>query len=103
MPTFNYAAPVVTQPSGYTIHASHIEAPRSRFGIRFWADAYINILAFEEGWRQCWVLAETSEGALRIAKYHHGLRGSRFKLIARDDDDIDRDRRGPRASRRRER
>ena len=36
MPTFNYAAPVVTQPSGYTIHASHIEAPRSRFGIRFW-------------------------------------------------------------------
>ena len=51
------------QSSGHTIHASHIKAPRRRFGIRFWAAGYTNILSFKDGWRQCWVLAETVEGA----------------------------------------
>ncbi len=71
----------VTQSSGHTIHASHIEAPREPFFVQFDAEAYNNVLRFAPGRRWVRVLAETAAGALKIAKFHYGARGSNFELL----------------------
>jgi hypothetical protein len=68
------------------LHALAIEAPRELFWVRFHHRAHR-----PDGWP--WivpardalaaVLAETPAGALAIARYHHGLLGSRFRLERR--------------------
>jgi hypothetical protein len=68
--------------SGHIIHAPHIESPRKEFRISFYDSSYINVLRFAEGVRWVRVLAETGEGAIEIAQFHYGRRGSRFALIS---------------------
>ncbi len=68
------------QPPGGTLSAPHIEAPARPFTIEYFAPAYINLLRFEAGWRRVRVLAETRDGALRVARYHH-YRGRDFTLV----------------------
>jgi hypothetical protein len=72
--------PRVPQSSGHTMHAPHIEPPARPFSVAFHAPAYVNVLWFTAGTRWVRVLAETPEGALRIARSHH-FRGSDFRLI----------------------
>lgn len=50
------------------------------FCVAFQAPASVNVLWFTAGTRWVRVLAETPEGALRIARSHH-VRGSDFRLI----------------------
>lgn len=76
----HYAMPRVPQSSGHTIHASHIEAPKTPFCVQFDARAYGNVLLFEAGKRWVRALAETAEGALKVARYHY-RRGSNFQLV----------------------
>jgi hypothetical protein len=76
----------VPQSSGGTIHAAHIEAPTKLFGVQWFSPAYDNVLRFAPTIRTQTVLAETPEGALAIAKYHH-YRGTDFKLVELDDRD----------------
>ncbi len=71
----------VTQSSGHTIHASHIEAPRGQFFVQFDTEAYNNILRHVPGRRWVRVLAETAAGALKIAKCHYGAHGRNFELL----------------------
>jgi hypothetical protein len=75
-----YAMPRVAQTSGHTIHASHIEAPRTPFYVEFDAPAYANVLLFEAGKRWVRALAETAEGALSVCRYHY-FSGSGFRII----------------------
>ena len=71
----------VPQSSGHTIFATHIEQPRKRFVVEFDSLGYVNILRFADTRRRVFVLADTNDGALAIARYHHGLRGSNFTLV----------------------
>jgi hypothetical protein len=70
----------VPQMLGHTIFSTHIEEPYREFLLTFSAPAYVNILRFEAGRRWVRVLAETSEGALAIARYHH-YTASNFELL----------------------
>ncbi len=70
-----------TQDSGHTLHAGHIEAPRRPFFVQWDAESYHNVLHFAPGKRWARVLAETAEGAVKIATYHHGSRGKNFERI----------------------
>ncbi len=70
----------VPQPPGGTISAPHIEAATHPFLVDYFAAAYVNVLHFDAGWRRVRVLAETPEGALRIACYHH-YRGRDHHLV----------------------
>ena len=69
------------QSQGHTIWSRHIEEPRKRFTVEFNSAGYFNVLFFANTHRRVYVLAETPEGALAIARYHHGFRGSNFTLI----------------------
>ena len=71
----------VPQASGHTICGRHIEKPCKRFIAESDSAGYTNILRFTDTHRWLNVLAETPEGALAIARYHHGLRGSNFALV----------------------
>ena len=71
----------VPQSSGHTIFARHIEQPRTRFVVAFDSLGYINVIRSADTRLRVVVLAETPEGALAIAEYHHGLRGSNFTLM----------------------
>lgn len=68
------------QSSGHTLRAEHIEKALEPFYVKWYSPAYTNVLRFEGGWRWAKVMAETPEGALHIAKYHH-FRGQGFLLI----------------------
>jgi len=70
----------VPQSSGHTIYSAHIEEPINEFFVAFDAPAYTNILRFEAGKRWARILAETPEGAVRIARYHH-FSGNNFELL----------------------
>lgn len=70
----------VPQPPAATLHAPHIEKSDRQFRVRWDAPAYFNVLYFQASPREATVLAETPEGALRIAQYHH-FRGRNFELV----------------------
>ncbi len=70
----------VPQGSGHTIWNHHIEEPKERFVIELDSAGYGNVLHFADTHRRVFVLAETPEGALAIARYHHGIRGSNFAV-----------------------
>jgi len=70
----------VLQVSGHTLFAHHIEEPKREFFVVFDAPAYTNVLHFEAGRRWVRILAETAEGAIRIARYHH-FSGCNFELL----------------------
>lgn len=53
-----------------TIHAQHIEAAKQEFFIHVLRAPCFNVLFKPARWETWRVLAETAEGALRIAKYH---------------------------------
>ena len=53
-----------------TIHAQHIEAAQQEFLVRVLRAPCFNVLFKPARWETWRVLAETAEGALRIAKYH---------------------------------
>lgn len=69
-----------------TIHSSHIEKPSKSFYVSFYRPRYFNVYWHEGGYRTVKVLADTSEGALKIAKYHW-RRGKEFKLVDGDPDE----------------
>jgi hypothetical protein len=70
----------VPKKSGHTLYSTHIEEPKKEFFVAFDTPAYINVLFFEAGRRWARVLAETAEGAVRVARYHH-FSGSNFELL----------------------
>jgi len=53
-----------------TIHAQHIEAARQEFFVRVLRAPCFNVFSKPARWETWRVLAETVEGARRIAKYH---------------------------------
>lgn len=61
------------------IHASFIEKPRHQFTVCFERPPYYNVLWFPGGTRTVIVLAETEEGALKVARYHYH-NGSNFRV-----------------------
>jgi len=69
-----------TQRSGHTIHARHIESPTREFFVSWYSPAYLNVLLFDPGTRWARVLAQTTQGALRIAQYHH-FSGRDFTIL----------------------
>ena len=71
-----------TQCPGHTISARHIEIPRTVFIVDFYVHSYCNVLRFPSGRRWLKVLAETAEGALQIAIFHYGSRGTDFQLLS---------------------
>jgi len=71
-----------TQYSRHTVSARHIEIPKTVFIVDFYAHSYCNIQRFPSGRRWVKVLAETAEGALQIAIFHYGARGTDFRLLA---------------------
>jgi hypothetical protein len=64
----------VPQPQGNIIHAAHTEPPRLHFVVGFDAAPYRNVLRFAATQRRIFVLAETEEGAIRVARYRYGRR-----------------------------
>lgn len=69
------------------IYSNHIEKPEKSFYVNFYRPRYFNEYWHEGGYRTVKVLAETGEGALKIAKYHW-MCGKDFKLVEINDDDI---------------
>jgi len=67
------------------ILAPHIETPARTFWIRFHHAAYEPVIGFRIPAHDALVevRAETPEGALQIARYHHGWRGTAFRLETR--------------------
>ena len=66
------------------IHAQHIEAPVRSFLCEYHHAAYRPhgvALVFPAETRREWVLAESAEGALAIAQYHHFRHGSGFRIL----------------------
>jgi len=66
-----------------TIHAHHIEKPEKEFFVTYYHKNYIPDgfpFAFPGREKTEKVLAETPEGATKIAKYHHFMFGSDFRL-----------------------
>jgi hypothetical protein len=66
------------------IHAQHIEAPVRPFLCEYHHAAYRPDgfpFAFRAETRREWVLAESTEGALAIAQYHHFRHGSGFRIL----------------------
>lgn len=53
-----------------TIYSKHIEKPIRTFGVRVLHRACFNVFYRPERWETWRVLAQTPEGALRIARYH---------------------------------
>lgn len=62
------------------IHASHIEQPKRKFTVTFDRSGYFNEYWHPGETRTVTVLAETGEGALKIAAYHWPMGGSNFRL-----------------------
>jgi hypothetical protein len=82
MNTASYTVTIrVPQSQNHTIWSEHIEQPKKRFIVGFDSVGYVNVLYFADTHRRVFVLAETPEGTLAIARYHHGFRGSNFELI----------------------
>jgi hypothetical protein len=48
--------------------------------VGFDSPPYFNMLHFEGGRRWARVLAETKDGAMKVARYHH-YKGSNFELL----------------------
>jgi len=65
----------------HTIWNRQIEELTRRFVVEFDSVGYVNVLHFAKTHRRVFVLAVTHEGALAIARYHHGLRGSNFTVV----------------------
>ncbi len=65
-----------------TLQGRHIEKPQASFIVKFWQKEYFNVLRHPEGQRVVKILAETAEGALRIAQYHFFLSGRKFEVSA---------------------
>jgi hypothetical protein len=66
------------------IHAQHIEVPVRRFLCEYHHAAYRPDgfpFAFPAETRRERVLAESAEGTLAIARYHHFRRGSDFHIL----------------------
>lgn len=68
------------QSSGHTIRAEHIEKPLQEFYVEWYSPAYSNVLRFQGGRRWAVVMAETAEGALKVAQYHY-YSGSGFLIL----------------------
>ena len=76
----------VFQRSGHRLSADHIERPQREFRVSWFAPSYVNVLTFAAGRRWARVFAQTPEGALRVAHYHH-RRGCDFRIDAGRDRD----------------
>ncbi len=53
-----------------TVHATHIEPPQEAFLVRVLRAPSFNVLFRPARWETWHVLAQTADGALRIARYH---------------------------------
>lgn len=64
----------ITPSSGHTIQAPHIEDPVHRYRVEWTSPlrttAVLGVL-WEQCTRWCWVLATTTDGALKVARYHY--------------------------------
>ena len=63
-----------------TVYAQHIEAPKREFLVRVLRAPCFNVLFRPARWETWRVLAETGDGACRIAKYHF-YRSHRIALV----------------------
>jgi hypothetical protein len=63
-----------------TIHASHIEKPEKEFYVKFLHAPYFNVYFHVAKCVTVKVLAETPDGALKIAQYHY-FDSSNFTLV----------------------
>lgn len=76
-------APVISeslpQDCGGIRSTPHIEAPNRAFRIEWDSPGYVNVLRFAPTRRFASFLAETPEGALKVARYHHS-RGNDFTV-----------------------
>lgn len=70
----------VPQSCGHRLEAAHIEPPAREFLIAWEAPGYINVMRFRPGTRWARVYAQTPDGALLVARYHHS-RGSGHRLL----------------------
>jgi hypothetical protein len=50
--------------------------------VEFDSAGYFNVIRFAATHVRVFVLAETADGALAIARYHYGLKGSNFTVIS---------------------
>ena len=64
-----------------TIHSRHIENPQKEFIIRVLRSASFNVIYKPERYEMWKVLAETIDGAVKIARYHFYL-SDNFELIS---------------------
>jgi hypothetical protein len=62
-----------------TIFAGHIESPKKEFVVEFFHPKYFNVFWQGGKRRIIKVLAQTADGAIKIAKYHF-YSGSDFHL-----------------------
>ena len=53
-----------------TIHASHIEKPKKKFSCLVLRAPVFNVYHHPERWEQWTVLAQTKDGAHKVASYH---------------------------------
>jgi len=63
-----------------TVFAGHIEKPEYPFVVSFNHPGYFNVFWHPAEKRYINVLAETKEGALKVAEYHY-YTGSNFEVI----------------------
>lgn len=63
-----------------TIHAQHIEPPEKAFLVRVLRAPCFNVIFRPAQWETWRVLAQTAEGAQRIARYHFYL-STEFELV----------------------
>lgn len=65
-----------------TLYGQHIEKPVTAFTVKFWQREYVNVIRHPAGERMVKILAETAEGAVRIAQYHFFMTGKNFEVNA---------------------
>jgi hypothetical protein len=63
-----------------TVSAPHIEKGLRLFFVKFWRPTYFNVYHHEAKWITAKVMATTSQGALRVAKYHW-FKGEQFQVV----------------------
>lgn len=75
---------VIHPSSGHILQGDHIERPVLMFRVD-WESPHRMIASCKDVpvvWHECkrhaFMKAETEEGAIKIAKYHHGLNGRNF-------------------------
>ena len=65
-----------------TLYGQHIEKPVTAFIVKFWQKEHFNVFRHPAGERIVKILAETAEGAVKIAQFHFFMSGKNFEVSA---------------------